>query len=84
MLAIQKFGKHGECEELTHLSSNSNTGRTTRRLVNVLVRLLNIFARMISKMTDMLKVIMNTEMSRNTASQSTKYEEVEISFKEHI
>ena len=70
MLAIQKFGKHGVCEEFTHLSSISRyTGRTTRRLVNVLVRLLNIFARMICKMADMLKVIMNTEMSRNTASQ---------------
>ena len=72
-------------EELVHLSSNTRyTGRTTRRLVYVLVRLLNIFAHMISEMTDMSKVIMNSEMIRNTASQSTKYEEVEISFKEHI
>ena len=64
MLPIQKFGKHGVYEELVHLSSITRyTGRTTRRLVNVLVRLLNIFARMICKMADMLKVIMNTEMS---------------------
>ena len=64
MLPIQKFGKHGVYEELAHLSSITwYTGRTTRRLVNVLVRLLNMFAHMISKGTDMLKVIMNTEMS---------------------
>ena len=46
-------------------------GRTTRRLVNVLVRLLESCAHMISAETDMLKVTMDTEMSRITASLST-------------
>ena len=46
-------------------------GRTTRRLVNVLVRLLESYAHMISAETDMLKVTMDTEMSRITASLST-------------
>ena len=52
--------------------------------MNVLVRQPDSCAHMISVETDMLKLTMNTEMSRNTASQLTKYEEVEISFKEHI
>ena len=58
---------------LAHLSSHnmftsSMAGRTTRRLVNVIVWLLGSYAHMISAETDMLMVTMETEMSRITAS----------------
>ena len=46
--------------------------------MNVLVRLLDMFAHTISTEADVLKVIMNTEMSIFNCHTRTKYEEVEI------
>ena len=66
---------------LAHLSSQNmlTAGRTTRRLVNVIVWLLGSYAHMISAETDMLMVTMDTEIGINLPSYKQAREQVSSS-----